>query len=277
MNAKRKKPNGNKKSVTLRKKYEDLKKIHFLSDLPRKEKESICLYRYMPLKYLRTLLSKDRPQIVFMSPQKWEDPYEKRFLYGKYGIENFQDKIACICFTTNASENEAAAWCMYDRERKNDIVQVSFDFDNLLIVLNGYGDRNGVDFYIGMVDYNIEVDELKGKKDSKVKKIVKECSAERAALKLMLLKRKAFKFEGEVRIIAMASKPLSDEKMIIPLEKGHSLIKQIKAQPFLPNTIVTKELLKKEFSSVKIVRSQLYDSVPKFNYKQVKNSSIRRR
>ena len=273
MNTKRRMLNGNKKNDTLRKKYKDLKRIHFITDLPRKENESVCLHRYMPYKYLRTLLSKERPQIVFMSPQKWEDPYEKRFLCGKYGIENFQDRIACICFTTNASENEAAAWCMYDRERKNDIVQVSFDFDNLLKVLNEYGDKKEVDFYIGKVDYNVEVAELKGKKDSKIKKIVNGCSTERAAFKLMLLKRKSFKFEGEVRIIAKSSRPLSDEKMIIPLENGYSLIKQLKAQPFLPDSNVTKEELRKEFSRVKVVRSQLYDSVPKFDYTRVKKSN----
>jgi hypothetical protein len=83
MSSKRKLSNNNEKNGTLRKKYEDLKKIHFLTDLPKKEKGSVCLYRYMPCKYLRTLLSKEKPQIVFMSPQKWEDPYEKRFLYGK--------------------------------------------------------------------------------------------------------------------------------------------------------------------------------------------------
>lgn len=273
MSSKRKLSNNNEKNGTLRKKYEDLKKIHFLTDLPKKEKGSVCLYRYMPCKYLRTLLSKEKPQIVFISPQKWEDPYEKRFLCGKYGVEDFQNRIACICFTTNASENEAAAWCMYDREHKNDIVQVLFDFDNLLTVLNKYGNEKNVDFYIGKVDYNVEVRELIGRKDSKVKKIVNAYSAERAALKLMLLKRKAFKFEGEVRIIAMASEPLPDEKMIISLEKVHSLVKQIKAQPFLPNTFVTKELLKKEFSGVNVVRSQLYDPVPKFSYKREKKSN----
>ena len=159
---------------------------------------------------------------------------------------------------------------MYDREHKNDIVQVSFDFDSLLRVLNEYGKEKDVDFYFGKVDYNIEVAELKGKKESKVKKIVNECSAERAAFKLMLLKRKSFKFEGEVRIIAKASEALSDEKMIIPLEKGHSLVKRIKAQPFLPGSNVTKEKIRKEFSRVKVVRSQLYDPVPVFDYMRVK-------
>ena len=52
-----------------------------------------------------------------------------------------------------------------------------------------------------------------------------------------------------------------------------SLIKQLKAQPFLPDSNVTKEELRKEFSRVKVVRSQLYDSVPKFDYTRVKKSN----
>ena len=258
------------KKVNLKKKYKDLKKIHFLTDLPRNAKDSVCLYRYMPYKYLKTLLSKETPQLVFVSPNKWEDPYEKRFLCGKYGLENLQNKIACICFTTNASENEAAAWCMYDREHKNDVVQVSLDFEKLLSVLNDYGCRNGIDFYIGKVDYNIEVEDLKGKKDSKVKKIIKKHSVEKAALNLMLLKRKAFKFEGEVRIIALASKLLSDGKLTIPLGKKCSLVTQIKTPPVLPNTFVTKRNLKAEFNRMKVVQSRLYDVVPVFDYMRVK-------
>lgn len=124
------------------------------------------LFKYTSLELALTKL-KER-YIWFANPTKWNDPFEKRFIEGKYLVNGnevefpLKGRVFCTCMTeTSTSE---AHWNIYSRGQ----IGISFaykrlEFLNLL--------KNLIDYevYIGKVSYLItkqiesnlsEIDEL---------------------------------------------------------------------------------------------------------------------
>ncbi len=63
------------------------------------------VYRYMPFSKAQEIINED--ELTFVSPQKWDDPYEKRYYKVK---QKSMPSLACLCLTTSQSENAFAFW-----------------------------------------------------------------------------------------------------------------------------------------------------------------------
>ena len=249
-------------------------RIHFLTELPAKENENgekkVLLYRYIRYKYAKSILDYEDPYLIFSTPENWEDPYEKRFFKGKYeiaGSESYRVKpLAMMCVTTNASENEAASWLMYDRERKSDVVQLTFDFDELLRILNDFAVSKNVDVYVSKVEY-VSREELD--KHENIRERVKNGMTDDVFMNLMCLKRKSFKFEGEIRFSIYGNGlDIKDNMLKIGLEKRNNLVKQIKVHPDDGVNSVSKDFLQNLYGDkYNIIRSRLYDEKSAFSLK----------
>ena len=253
------------------KKGKNYTRIHFLTGLPAKldkdYKKKILLYRYIRYKYAKSILTDDKPCLMFSSPEKWEDPYEKRFLNGEYkikGKEPYKVKpLAMMCVTTNASENEAASWLMYDKERKNDVVQLTFDFDELLRILNDFAVSKNVDVYVSKVEY-VSREELD--KHENIRERINNGMNDESFMNLMSLKRKGFTFEGEIRFSVYGKGlELTDNMLEIDIGKNNKLVKQIKVHPDDGANSVSKDFLINSYKKrYNVVRSRLYDEPSKF-------------
>lgn len=181
----------------------DFNKIYSLNDY--KIKEVPILNKYMPFKYLKENIENNK--IVFVSPKTWRDPFERLYYsaenYKKYN--NFKKpNIFCMCLTKNASQNEDAAWKMYHDGTTEKILRVTFNVEKMLKQLDIYCLDNNFSIYIGDINYCFEkldaITTLHKISNPKHNDYFKDDFGIENYLQLLLIKRKAFEFEQEVRI-----------------------------------------------------------------------------
>ena len=260
----------------LKKMFKSQKSVVFMGELRvdqfRKnssaKKAPPTVYRYMP--FSRAMEWFTDKEIIFVNPEVWEDPFEKRFLNGDDHKANYKIKqLACLCVTTEHGENEAAAWRSFDKDGKNNLVQVTLDLGVLLKAVDDFSKKCGATVYVKAADYSFTLEQIKssGKKvflpNSKV-------IGDEDFIKLMCIKRRAFAFEKEMRILIYGDKlPFNGNILKIPY-KG-KLIRTLKICP-KPNPFefITEDTLKclieKVMGKTRIEQSRLYDDPSPFRF-----------
>lgn len=168
----------------------------------RKNSNSL-LYKYMNVERAISFLSTGKYYLV--EPTAWPDPYEKRFYtadYTKVAAQYNPQQIYCTCFTDKIS-NEAA-WKMY-RGKDDGIANRSIRFEMNRTALLQYLDHcidNKGKIYIGDANYRYtskQIDDLHKRQSKLYSEYFHEFS-ESKFLELLLIKRKAFEYESEVRL-----------------------------------------------------------------------------
>lgn len=168
---------------------------------------SKLLYKYMSLE--KTLNTLNDKYLWFANPTTWKDPFESRFINAKYfdGKEERQfkwkNRIYCICMSqTIVSE---AAWRIYS---PSDIgVQLRINRDVLLKELKGM--ESEYDVYIGKVEYMKTDDIIQNLSDIPfAPPKISDINTDTFAARLFMLKRIAFQYEDEIRIVLVSK----DEK-----------------------------------------------------------------
>ena len=121
------------------------------------------LYKYMTASRVLDILEKEPHQIGFVSPEKWYDPYETKFLNTDYtklnGYE--QPKIYCFCARMD-NRNEEASWKIYKKENEP-LLRMSIRTIDFLLCLDKFAKEHECDLYFSRVDYRLkkkEIDEL---------------------------------------------------------------------------------------------------------------------
>ena len=183
------------------------------------------LYRYVQFHHLYSNLNKD--SIVFISPKKWDDPFEKKLL--------LIDNIFCICTTSNYSTNEEASWARCSINAKSPIVRVSLKFLELLKLLNRLGQANNILFYIGVVDYSFDRKTISS--IAAYYKKIKNSLTINQVISLMCLKRSSFSYEDEIRIFAIPQNTKtisSDDLLKLSLKKINQKLNSIIGSVVLP-------------------------------------------
>lgn len=140
---------------------------------------------------------------MFVSPEAWYDPFEQLY----YGIDcsakgYATEDIACMCVSEKSSTNEDACWRVYAGSNSK-TVRISLKQDKLLQLLEDYANKNSYEVYIGKVNYEFEKQEIKNLHNPSSKHYAKFFPTQMKRehyLSLMLLKRKSFQYENEVRI-----------------------------------------------------------------------------
>jgi len=161
------------------------------------------LYKYMDVESAFRFLK--AVTISYVEPSSWYDPFEKRFYNADFSkIQNFvKPKLFASCFTRKAS-NEAS-WVMYSYF-KNGLASKSIRFELTpglyYDILEGYGDLTKTKIVISDVNYSLNEQTIKAlhKKTCQEHNRYFENFNIDKFIDLMLIKRKAFEYEKEVRI-----------------------------------------------------------------------------
>lgn len=207
--------------------------IKFLNTTKEEFLSSKLLYKHLPLENaLRTLEDKS---LWFANPTTWRDPFEKRFLDAKY-IRGGKDvnftwkgKVFCACFTqTMISE---AYWNTYT---KGDI-GVEFRINRSTLLKELEKNDGLYKIYIGKVEYMKTDDIKKGLSAIPFNPSVNEpMNSDVFAARLFLLKRIAYTYEDEIRIILVKKDATKENGIGIHYECSNTdLIRRIVLDPTL--------------------------------------------
>ena len=180
------------------------------------ENRQRLVYKYLRIdKAVEWLLFQPKGKIVFVEPSKWSDPTESVFYKAKLLISNQKECQKPIVFATCFTKNQAseASWVVYQHAKKDDdrpegCIKLSIRFDEFLNQLRKWikkeeGNGRKYSLFYGNVMY-YEWSELKEiqKRGSKMQlRTFNACATiKENFLKTLLLKRKAYEYENELRV-----------------------------------------------------------------------------
>lgn len=160
------------------------------------------LYKYMTASRVLDILEKEPHQIGFVSPEKWQDPYEIKYLNTDYTALNGykQPKIFCFCARMD-NLNEEASWMIYKKENEP-LLRLSINTLRFLMNIDSFAKSNMCDVYFSKIDYSFkkkEIDELYLTSSPYYHDFFDDFD-DKKFVKVMSLKRRAFKYENEYRI-----------------------------------------------------------------------------
>jgi hypothetical protein len=175
--------------------------IHLDESLSRKT-DQIILYRYVPLTQL--LVQTETGQLTFVSPSKWDDRFEGDLTTGLFGDTKPLSGVDVVarCFTTEYRSD--AIWRLYGDPRPT--VRIKFKLVELVEALEA---KQSLAFkaYISPVRYDTPLTVRRSLRLS----LAELCSAPSAvkassAAEIFFLKRDAYSFEREVRVILIGER-----------------------------------------------------------------------
>jgi hypothetical protein len=193
----------------------------------------------------------------FRNPKGWIDPFEKIMVEGDYTKLKYQKPATyAACFTKLS--NSEAHWRMYTNE-KQICVRVEFDMENFIGALMLGGAEQ---FFIGNVSYDLLERSIKaiGSKRSKYHKIaIPKNFGDNDYIDLLLLKRPAFKWEEETRIVILNNGEQNDLCTLCYDSKiAKTFIKSIQISP-LASDEEEARLRKKYFDIWQKLKGSDYD------------------
>ena len=228
------------------------------------EERPMTLYRYMDRKYLKN------NQLRFSKPETWNDPYEKLFLESTYLFPEGQieypllNRVFGLCFTTESSSE--AAWKVYDCATKFSLKTGIF-----IDMLKEY--TRDFEIYIGKVNYKSQT----SLERESIKRLTglseNDFTSNEAWVRLLFLKRRAFKYEEEIRVILVPKKAISEDAIFLDFGPMKDLFHHVEIAPSLPSLFfsgfseefVRKDLINLGFSADQISVSRLYAKAGKRN------------
>lgn len=239
--------------------------VHFLSGLTRERflSDETKLYRFCLLEHALDVVEKQH--LWFANPLSWNDPFESRFLNARYAFGGRDDlahplreRLLCMCLTGTYSSE--AFWKVYTENTS--CTCLSVDSEKMCELLEGL---RGFDVYIGKADYHL-TSSIKKERPAGIDMADmfrgEESQRLEASLRLMLLKRVAFKYENEVRILLVPRKKeqLRSAGQYVPYRFGaRELIRRVTTDPRMGP--LTHRLVKRHFEGeygIKTVHSTLY-------------------
>lgn len=239
--------------------------IQFVNITEEEFFKTTLLHKYMPLEYaLKTLNEK---KLWFANPASWKDPFEKRFIEAQYKSKSgrlssfaWKDRVFCICMTQTITSE--AYWNTYSYQQIG--IELRVNKQQLYHELQRI--QNQHDIYIGKVEY-MKTSDIKKNPISSIplgKSIPKVNSPEWNA-RLLLLKRIAYKYEDEIRIILVKKNKTKEQGINLEYQcENTDLIETIVLDPSLSDN--TTALLKDVFENT-------YNFKPRPN----KNNRLQRR
>ena len=173
--------------------------IKRLKNLEVRHKESIhdnnelLAFKYMSAN--RIIESIKNNEFVFVSPEKWRDPYETLFYNPSKEINGKFYNVKAACFALNHFENEEGMWHFSpfsSPDNNNPTVRVAFKIEKLIDSLKHHTDEH---FYIYLADviYNELKEDYNIFSPSTIDDYIKH----------LLYKRIAYQHENELRLFAV--------------------------------------------------------------------------
>jgi hypothetical protein len=247
------------------------------------------LYRYMSLEHAIQLF--ENKELVLVTPSKWIDPFEKRFLEAKYKMNTesfnfpYKNNLYCMCMT-RVMINEAC-WNTYAKDEIG--IELVFNIAKLIELLKKKTMYYNI--FIGKVEY-MRTDEIM--KEPIIISSSKEGSLDyiKSWVNPFFWKRMAYTYEQEVRLIIVKKNKCQGDENDGNDEKNSSGILKIKFScdntELIDRIIIDprvgknlEKLLKKEFENYgfsrsesgkyHVVKSSLYNKLSKAEIKIEKN------
>jgi len=230
---------------------------------------------YMPYHRLESWI--DKSAMTFVSPSKWEDPFEK--IYLDTALLNFPSQksytppqIVCLCFTKNLFKDSVAFWNSFKNNESTQLVRVVLNFKKMVNQLINSLKKRKMKIYIAAVDYlQQQKNMISTNKNAFVKHILDNSSsvgdAESFYMKMLSCKRKAFAFEKEIRIMLVSQNRTRNIGLDVdgcyPVKIDfHSIVQKIWLEPIrIPTGWVSEDLAKERLKKMqdKIQQSPLYE------------------
>ena len=231
-----------------------------------------AIYKYMPLEF--ALDSLKEKYLWFANPTVWKDPFEKRFIDEEYKKDNIvikyplKGKIFCTCMTqTRTSE---AYWNVYNGGKLG--ASFTLSRDRLLVVLNEFSKENNCDVYIGKVMY-LHTPEIKKNHLSEVSVFGNDFKWNKETqIKLLLLKRIAFEYENEIRIIVVKSNKTKEDGIKLPYKLDtKELVRRVTLDPNIGKNLqeILVNYIDNNYGIKQIYKSSIY-TTPKSRIIEIK-------
>jgi hypothetical protein len=216
------------------------------------------LYRFVPLHRFIEIFEKKALTFVYLG--LWKDPFERFFLEAKYRLDGkdfdlpIKNRLFSMCWS-RTKESEAF-WNTYVQH--NDGVRIQVGGIEMLNMLDAFCAGSSYQVFIGKVRYLNILELKKYEKDWKFIRQLNSSFLNVSHIELMLLKRRPFEFEDEIRIL------------LFPDEKRRSIIYEVPVNPreFIRESLldprmeeVTANMIKSYFRSehqVNLKKSRLY-------------------
>jgi len=189
-----------------------------IGDLSKRLKEQPYLYRIELLDRFYGML--DNKEIVFVNPDKWEDPLEnlifnaKVIRNGKPYENPAKNKIYSQCWSHEG--DSYGIWKIYTTKADDQGIvkrHMGVRITTKLDKLKHLSQINQGSYYYGMVNYLWKYQLDKIPKNEKTKKALKIVRPSKEHLETLLVKRKSYAYEKEVRLFAIPSKSLVDDRL----------------------------------------------------------------
>jgi hypothetical protein len=186
------------------------------------------IYKYLNAENAIRFLNSSN--LCFVEPSGWQDPYEKRFYTADYSdLKGYSppEKVYSTCVTKNKTSE--AAWKIYSYDAKglaSRCVQIKFSRAQFLSDLNDFSIKNNYRFFEGVVnyDYYISLIDNLHKHGEKGHDEYFTDFSESKYLNLLLIKRQAFEYEGEIRYFLIPNKPFTADRIFIPFNCVKSIL-----------------------------------------------------
>ncbi|WP_292995291.1 DUF2971 domain-containing protein [Nitrosomonas sp.] len=224
---------------------------------------TLPIYRILSFDKLVDIFKKQ--ELTLVKPSNWEDPFEncilKSFTIDKDGYETYhgnRDDLYGQCWTSRKDSD--AMWRIYSPDKSG--VKIKSTVEKILTnLVESVGIENA---FIGKVEYRSKKYILGQMKETWNSKLIYQGNdVIENIVKTLLIKRKAFSHESEIRVIyfSLNSKPESD---IHPVKiDPFQLVVEIAFDPRInPNKLAAyQHYLKNEIKFLgKINKSPLYDA-----------------
>lgn len=219
------------------------------------------IYRYMPLEFALDTINE---KYLWMSnPVKWNDPFEKRFIDAKYQYSGneidfpLKGQIFCSCMTQTPTSE--AHWKNYSNGQIG--ISLRINRRQLINVLQKHS--SDYDIYIGKVDY-LKTNDLT-KRISEIAQVNNiqplTIHDRQLQIRLLLLKRIAFKYEDEIRILVIKKNKTKEDGIKLNYSiDSNELINTITIDPQVGKNIeiMLKNLFKAKYAFKNVYKSKLY-------------------
>lgn len=242
----------------------------------KEERQTHSLYKYMNVQ--RAIEFLESGNYYFVEPMVWTDPYEKRFYTADYSRIGFIPKQCfCTCLTHKISSE--AAWKIYRTNNgglTDRTIRFQFNRETLFEVLEN--NRSNAKIYFGNANYEYtteEINKLHTASNPNYSKYFLDINEEKF-LQLLLIKRKAFQYESEIRLFILPK--LRDNiysdtdlqvshklKIQFKKEQLESMIKSISIDPSCSDIEcdMIKTKIGEIFPNIKCTQNGLYKTKPR--------------
>lgn len=193
-------------------------------------KEGKALYRIMQFDHLAEWF--ETGFYPLLSPDKWEDPFEKLLKEAVFPASDetpyTKGEIFGLCFTWDGVSD--ALWRVYSPTQYG--IRIRTTPKRLATALSGARELVGGRSYIGEVEYRYGKALVEHARRIRKKLAISEETSEVA--RTMLLKRKPFSYEKEVRVIHLKHRAPSQDGALYFSADPHAVIETILIDPRAP-------------------------------------------